>query len=891
MDPELTIIVPTLNEAENVRPLVRRISAVLDDTELRSNGQILFADGGSDDGTPDEIASISDDENVPDEFVRCVSCPDDGSLAEDVLYAAEQTKSPIVTVMDADLSHPPEVLPDLIHAIRDGSCDVAIGSRYVEGGSVPDWPVHRRLISSLATGLAGLFTDVQDPLSGFFAIDREVLLDRGRDAKGFKILFEIIGSDPDLTCREVPITFRDRDRGASKFRWPEAVAFAHQCFSMVPVSCTGARRPVSLLLAALIGMILDAGAGWLLRDGPFILPVAEALRFLVGILPVLVLLHRDREKVSSEGGVWNHLRLVFLSLAFAVLTASAANAGLAAMEASRSLRFIARWLAGGTALLIVFSLSAAPPAPETRHLSYWNLTALGCGAFVLFLRFSYSGAVDLIPEEAYYWSYAQHPALAYLDHPPLVAWSILTSTSLLGSSEFAVRLPAFLFWCISAYYLYRLSTDFFSRSTGLHTVLTYLVLPIVFGIQFLTTPDAPLMAAWAGMLYYLWHAYRRNHLRSWLLAGFFLGVGLLSKYTILLLVPPCFLLFVLDPERRVHFLRPHPYLGLLTAFILFLPVLIWNAQNGYASFVFQGPRRFLGPSEGFATGRFLLSLLVLLTPTVALAAAWTLSDSIRTLFTKADGQNDTRSIHFFVTLMTVLPLSVFLLKSLQGPIKPNWTAPVWIAVLPHVAHLLHPARRPEGWIRSWWTTAWKSTLIGAVLLYGTGLFYLTAGAPGVPVYKKHNMPIVWEQVARHVESIAGDLVDEGHPKPIVVGANHYYVTSEMAFYLRNAPTVAGVDGRDLFGDTSLMWEKWPPPVSPRGRPVIIVSSERDDLQKGFLKRYVHRLEPIYKRRVRLHGRVISTFFYRIGYDYHSCSDCSPTHDFVPLDRFLQKIEG
>jgi dolichol-phosphate mannosyltransferase len=129
-------------------------------------------------------------------------------------------------IMDADLSHPPERINDLLAPLQAGVADMVIGSRYVEGGSTPGWPFWRRMLSRAGSGLAYPLTGVHDCMCGFFAIARSRLIELAAPAVGFKIAFEVIvRGRPTLRVIEIPIAFRDRARGRSKMSFGVALRF------------------------------------------------------------------------------------------------------------------------------------------------------------------------------------------------------------------------------------------------------------------------------------------------------------------------------------------------------------------------------------------------------------------------------------------------------------------------------------------------------------------------------------------------------------------------------------------------------------------------------------------------------------------------------------------
>jgi dolichol-phosphate mannosyltransferase len=215
---EIAIIVPTLQEAENVQPLI---------TQIEQTGlpfaEIVFVDDGSTDGTREQIRAFGEKRRV-----RLVERegPDRG-LAGAIVAGAESTGANLLLVMDADLSHPPSQMAALLRPILMNEADLVIGSRYIRGGATPGWPIWRRVISRAASGLAYPLTGVRDSMCGFFAVRRDCLLRFAKTAVGFKIVFEMmVRGRKALRVREVPIVFQNRERGCSKMSLTEAVRFA-----------------------------------------------------------------------------------------------------------------------------------------------------------------------------------------------------------------------------------------------------------------------------------------------------------------------------------------------------------------------------------------------------------------------------------------------------------------------------------------------------------------------------------------------------------------------------------------------------------------------------------------------------------------------------------------
>lgn len=137
-------------------------------------------------------------------------------LASAVLAGFAAARGDVLLVMDADLSHPPEVVPKVLDAI-DAGADLAVGSRYVAGGGIEDWPLKRQVVSRVACLMGNALVPIRDSTSGFFAIRRSVIDGVKLNPIGFKIGFEVMARGRYKRAVEVPYVFRDRELGSSKF--------------------------------------------------------------------------------------------------------------------------------------------------------------------------------------------------------------------------------------------------------------------------------------------------------------------------------------------------------------------------------------------------------------------------------------------------------------------------------------------------------------------------------------------------------------------------------------------------------------------------------------------------------------------------------------------------
>jgi len=216
------LIIPTLREAANIPALLDRVRAALDPAGV--NYEILLVDDDSQDGTEETVAEIS----RKDPRVQLLVRKGKRGLSGAVLHGWMHTDAPIVGVMDADLQHPPELLPELISTVFGGT-DLVIGSRYTEGGGLGSWNPIRKLISAAAVWVtwpiqrSGL--RAKDPMSGFFFVRRDCLNGIDFQEAGFKLLLEILVRARLASVHEVPFAFGQRFRGASKANMKVAVDY------------------------------------------------------------------------------------------------------------------------------------------------------------------------------------------------------------------------------------------------------------------------------------------------------------------------------------------------------------------------------------------------------------------------------------------------------------------------------------------------------------------------------------------------------------------------------------------------------------------------------------------------------------------------------------------
>jgi dolichol-phosphate mannosyltransferase len=365
--PELAVVIPVLNEADNVAPLVERLTRAL----AGIRWEAIFVDDDSPDGTADVVRALARLQGN----LRCVQRLGRRGLSSACIEGILSSAAPYIAVMDGDLQHDEMLLPQMLAKIRAERLDVVVASRYTDAGSVGDWQRSRVVISDVAGRLSRLVVkaDLTDPMSGFFMVDRDAFAAamRSLTGQGFKILLDLFASSPrPLAFAEVPLSFRQRLHGESKLD----TLVAWEYLMLVLQKLVGPAVPVRFLLFSSIGA-LGIGTHLLtLWFGTHMLaiafPVAQAIATVIAMTGNFLLnnlfTYRDRRLRGR--------RLVTGLISFYAVCGAggAANVGVASYVAGGHHSW---WLAGlaGAAVSVVWNYAmssiftwSGSPAPATK---------------------------------------------------------------------------------------------------------------------------------------------------------------------------------------------------------------------------------------------------------------------------------------------------------------------------------------------------------------------------------------------------------------------------------------------------------------------------------------------------------------------------------------------
>lgn len=219
---KFSIVVPTYNEAGGIGQLIEALDAVFKANHL--DGEIIVVDDNSPDGTGAIVDRLA--ASYP---VRCLHRPGKLGLSSAVIdgWGFARPDSAALGAMDADFSHDPKIIPQMVAALEDGY-GLAVGSRYVAGGGITNWPKRRKITSLVAIALAKPLTRIRDITSGYFLVKREALAGVELDPIGFKIGLEVIAKARYGKATEVPYVFTDRIAGTSKLNQNEILNYLRQ---------------------------------------------------------------------------------------------------------------------------------------------------------------------------------------------------------------------------------------------------------------------------------------------------------------------------------------------------------------------------------------------------------------------------------------------------------------------------------------------------------------------------------------------------------------------------------------------------------------------------------------------------------------------------------------
>ena len=314
---------------------------------------------------------------------------------------------------------------------------------------------------------------------------------------------------------------------------------------------------------------------------------------------------------------------------------------------------------------------------------------------------------DLDVEEAQYWTWSQHLAWGYHSKPPMISWVIYFCTKIFGNSEWALRLSSPITYFITSLFLYGCGKKLFNAQIGFWSAITVLLLPGVTYSASIISTDPFLILFWSAALYLFIQGCKTGHLRWWLGCGLAIGLGLLSKYTMLAFLLSAILYFVCSLQTPSPLKKVGPYLAVLIAFLVFLPNAIWNSHNHNATFHHLVQHNIDVEGVHFHLKNlavFLLSQIAILGPIISCFFIMVFFNAKRVI----DKDNFRLLVCFTLPMLIIISIEALLSRAYA-----NWAAVSYPSgIILTVAYMWEQHFR--GWLK---INAWLHVLVAA-LLYG-----------------------------------------------------------------------------------------------------------------------------------------------------------------------------
>ena len=408
---------------------------------------------------------------------------------------------------------------------------------------------------------------------------------------------------------------------------------------------------------------------------------------------------------------------------------------------------------------------------------------LAIGLFLFHLLYIWFTPFDLAPDEAYYWDWSRNLAVGYYSKPPMVAWVIAFFTHLGGDHPFFVRLGAVLFSLGSSIVLFYLSRTLFNSKVGFWAFVIANATPAFVLGSVIMTIDPPLIFFWALTILLLHRALTGEKKGYWYLAGISLGLGLLSKYTMVALIPSLFFYLALSPTKRSWLKRKEPYLCIIIGFLILAPNLYWNYLNQWTS-VTQ-PAGLVDDKNLSALTTFIWFFgpqAGILSPITFLLVLYGLWEGCNRGIIHHDDR------YLFLVCYAIPLLGFFIILSFFSVCYINWAAPAYVT-----AFIVAVAVVWEGK----WRDKTKQWILASALLLGAIISLLTFSMDTVRTVAVNlgaHIPAErfpssrlkgWREVGAEVSALLNEV---GRENTFIISHKRQYV-SEIAFYAEDHPTV------------------------------------------------------------------------------------------------------
>ena len=277
---------------------------------------------------------------------------------------------------------------------------------------------------------------------------------------------------------------------------------------------------------------------------------------------------------------------------------------------------------------------------------------------------------DLYVDEAYYWGWSREFSFGYYSKPPMIAWVISIFTSLCGDSEFCVKLPSLIIYPITSLFIYLSAKELFDEKVAFYSGVIFITLPAVSLSSLIISTDVVLLLFWSMAFYFFIKALKSDRTLYWILAGVSAGLGLLSKYTMIIFLFSVFLYLLIDKKSRIHLKNPKLYITALIAALIYLPNLYWNAQHQFISFMHTKEISHIADKSHFHFSR----LFEFLGAQFAVFGPVFFALFLYLLFRPVKDERYKILYAFSVPFFAIISLQAFLSRAFA-----NWAAPTYVA--------------------------------------------------------------------------------------------------------------------------------------------------------------------------------------------------------------------
>ncbi len=391
-------------------------------------------------------------------------------------------------------------------------------------------------------------------------------------------------------------------------------------------------------------------------------------------------------------------------------------------------------------------------------------------------------------DEAYYWEWSRHIAAGYFDHPPLIGYIIYFSTFILGKSELAVRIGNIIFFVLTSYFVYKISFEMFKdEECSFYSSLLLNITPVFAAGAFMAFPDTPLGFFWVAVIFVFSRIITTKKKWLWYPAGILVGLGLLSKYNAVLLPISILFFLIVSKEHRFWLKEKEPYLASILALITFLPVILWNIENGWASFGFQLTHGLTSKSSGFDfknTIFLISSQLTYISPLIFIFSWY----AIFITFRKGLKENTN------YLLLSCFSIPTMLLFNIAGIFKrtmPHWTALGFISMFIAIPQLVKEMKHENA---GRGIKKFSIITIGLAVML-TALITIQTLYPLLPLKPRHDVTndlYGWQKAAAKANDIMNEMIKDNN----TFWLTHFHlVASQLAFYLKGDETVYNLSKR------------------------------------------------------------------------------------------------